>query len=130
MQPACAKACPTESIKFGEVNQLRLVAQERLRELQSRGMKDANLYDPTETSVKGIHAFFIVRGDPRQYNLPPKPEVPTIYVKEGWKQAAIGSAAMVVGSLVAFAIAGRRKTSPRASSVGSRKVAASRRRSR
>lgn len=111
LQPACAKACPTESIKFGEIKELHAVAEERVRELQSRGMDDAQLYDPTDTSVKGIHAFFIVRGDPRQYNLPPNPEAPTIYVKEGWKQSAIGSAALVVGSLLAFAIAGRRNTS-------------------
>jgi formate dehydrogenase iron-sulfur subunit len=111
LQPACAKACPTESIKFGEINELHAVANERVRELQSRGMDDAQIYDPTDTSVKGLHAFFIVRGDPRQYNLPPTPEAPTIYIKEGWKQSAIGSAAMVVGSLIAFAIAGRRKMS-------------------
>jgi len=113
LEPACAKACPTESIKFGEIDQLKLVAQERLRELHSRGMSDANIYDPTDTSVKGIHASFIVRGDPRQYNLPPKPEVPTIYLKEGWKQAAVGAAGMVMGSLIAFAIAGRRQASTR-----------------
>jgi formate dehydrogenase iron-sulfur subunit len=119
MEPACAKACPTESIKFGEINQLRLVAQERLRELHGRDMQDAQVYDPLDTSVKGIHALFIVRGDPRQYNLPPKPEVPTIYVKEGWKQSAIGSAALVVGSLIAFAIAGRRKSQSKRSSGAS-----------
>jgi formate dehydrogenase iron-sulfur subunit len=111
LEPACAKACPTESIKFGEIDQLKLIAQERLRELHSRGMSNANIYDPTETSVKGTHAMFILRGDPKQYNLPPKPEVPTIYLKEGWKQAAIGSVAMVIGSLAAFAIVGRKKTS-------------------
>jgi formate dehydrogenase iron-sulfur subunit len=108
MEPACAKACPTESIKFGEIHQLRAAAQERLRELHSRGMEDAQMYDPADTSVEGIHAFFIVRGDPKQYNLPPKPEVPTIYLKEGWKQAAVGSAGLVLGTLLAFAIAGRR----------------------
>ena len=43
-----------------------------------------SVYDPQDTSVDGIHAFFIVRGDPRQYNLPPNPEVPTIYSKAGW----------------------------------------------
>ena len=91
LQPACAKACPTESIKFGEINELKIVAQERVRELKSRGMEDATLYDPTETSVKGLHAFFIVRGDPRQYNLPPKPEVPTVFLRAGWTSAAIGS---------------------------------------
>jgi formate dehydrogenase iron-sulfur subunit len=102
LKPACAKACPTESIQFGEIESLRLDAQERLRELHSRGMTDAQLYDPKETSVGGIHAFFIVRGDPKQYNLPPKPEVPTVYLREGWKASAIGSGLLVAGALLAF----------------------------
>jgi formate dehydrogenase iron-sulfur subunit len=102
LQPACAKACPTESIMFGELDSLRLRAQERLQELQGRGMDDANIYDPTETSVKGTHAFFLLRGDPRAYNLPPKPEVPTIYLKKGWKSSAVGSALLLAGAAVAF----------------------------
>ena len=102
LQPACAKACPTESIVFGELDSLRLRAQERLQELQGRGMDDANIYDPTETSVKGTHAFFLLRGDPRAYNLPPKPEVPTIYLKKGWKSSAVGSALLLAGAAVAF----------------------------
>jgi formate dehydrogenase iron-sulfur subunit len=81
---------------------LRLVAQQRVEELHSRGMEDARIYDPQETSVGGIHAFFIVRGDPRTYNLPPKPEIPTIYAKDAWRSAALGSAMLVAGSLLAF----------------------------
>jgi formate dehydrogenase iron-sulfur subunit len=100
--PACAKACPTESIKFGEINELRLAAQERLRELHSRGMTDAEIYDPIETSVEGVHAFFIHRGDARQYNLPPKPEVPTNYTAAGWKASAVGAGLLLFGSLFAF----------------------------
>ncbi len=106
--PACAKACPTESIKFGEINELQLAAQERVKELQSRGMTDARIYDPQDTSVKGTHAFFIVRGDPRQYNLPPKPEVPTIYVKQGYAASAIGAGLLMAGTLLAFLASPRR----------------------
>jgi formate dehydrogenase iron-sulfur subunit len=102
LQPACAKACPTESIKFGEINELRLVAQERVKELHGRGVHDAQVYDPVDTSVEGIHAFFLVRGDPKTYNLPPQPEVPTVYLKSAWRAAAVGSAALLAGSLVAF----------------------------
>src|SRR5437763_15608766 len=103
MEPACAKACPTESIKFGEINSLRLVAQERLEELHSRGMNDAQIYDPLDTSVKGIHALFLVRGDPRTYNLPPQPEVPTIYLKNAWQAAAIGWGASLHDALLTVA---------------------------
>src|SRR5438105_1165632 len=102
LTPACAHACPTESIKFGELEHLRLVAKERIQELQGRGMHDAQVYDPVDTSVKGLHAFFIVRGDPKTYNLPPKPEVPTIYTRDGWRASALGSALLVGGALLAF----------------------------
>ena len=40
-------------------------------------MTDATIWNPKETSVGGTHAFFLVRGDPRAYNLPPNPQVPT-----------------------------------------------------
>jgi formate dehydrogenase iron-sulfur subunit len=102
LEPACAKACPTQSIKFGEINELRTAAQERLQELHARGVEDATLYNPVETSVGGIHAFFLVRGDPRTYNLPPKPEVPTIYLKDGWRSAGLAAGMMVVAGLAAF----------------------------
>lgn len=100
--PACAKVCPTESIKFGEINELRVEAQGRLQELRERGLEDANVYDPTETSVHGIHAMFLLRGDPKAYNLPPKPEVPTIYLKDAWRSAAIAAGAMLLGAFAAF----------------------------
>lgn len=118
LPPACAKACPTESIKFGEINELRVAAQTRLEQLQAAGMRDARLYDPQDASVEGIHAFFIVRGEPEAYNLPPKPEVPTVYLKSGWRAAALGSAALVLGSWFAFAASP--KARPRRSLRGRR----------
>ncbi len=102
LEPACAKACPTESIRFGELDELRLVAQERVRELKGRGIRDAQVYDPIDTSVGGIHAMFLVRGDPRSYNLPPNPEIPTIYSKAGWRSSAIAASVLIAGSLLAF----------------------------
>ena len=102
LTPACAHACPTESIKFGNLEDLRIEARERLEKLREKGMDDAMLYDPTQSSVGGIHAIFITRGDPRMYNLPPAPEIPTIYAKTGWRSAAIGAGMLAVGTLLAF----------------------------
>jgi formate dehydrogenase iron-sulfur subunit len=102
-QPACAKACPTQSILFGELDDLRARADRRVESLHARGMHDAVIYDPRETSVGGIHAIFIVRGDPEACNLPAKPEVPTIYLRDGWRSAALAALAAVVGTAVAFA---------------------------
>ena len=103
LQPACAQTCPTESIKFGPLDRLRTDAKERLEELHDRGMHDAQIYDPVDTSVAGTHAVFIVRGDPRQYNLPPNPEVPTKYLKKAWTGSAIAAALLMLGSILAFA---------------------------
>jgi formate dehydrogenase iron-sulfur subunit len=102
LQPACATACPTESIKFGEIEELREVAQQRMAKFEQDGFTDIHLYDPQHSSVGGIHAFFIVRGDPRSYNLPPQPEVPTKYLKKGWLAAGLAAGLMLAGTLLAF----------------------------
>jgi formate dehydrogenase iron-sulfur subunit len=105
--PACAKACPTNSIVFGELDELRRRADDRVAALHARGVEDAVVYDPRDTSVGGVHAMFIVRGDPRAYNLPPNPEVPTVYLRRGWLSAAATAAMIVAGTFAAFATSGR-----------------------
>jgi formate dehydrogenase iron-sulfur subunit len=106
--PACAKACPTQSILFGDLDELQRVADARIAKLHGDGMHDAAIYNPTDTSVGGIHAFFLVRGDARAYNLPPKPEVPTSLLKESWSAAAVAAGVIAIASLAAFALGGRR----------------------
>jgi len=108
--PACAKACPTESIKFGEIEELRTRANDRLEELRERGIDDAAFYDSRETTVRGTHAMFIVRGDPRSYNLPPTPEVPTAYLKKAWTSSAIAAGLLLGGTLLAFLSDGKSST--------------------
>lgn len=93
--PACAKACPTESIQFGDLDDLRARAERRVAQLQARGVNDAVVYDPRHTSVGGTHAIFLVRGDVRAFNLPVTPEVPTRLLGEAWRAAATGAAVMV-----------------------------------
>jgi len=90
------------------LDELRVEAKRRIEDLHSMGMADAALYDPVDTSIGGLHAFFITRGDPRQYNLPPQPEIPTIYAKQGWKSAAVGAGMLAFGTLLAFLGGGRR----------------------
>lgn len=96
LMPACAKACPTQSIRFGGHEELRQHAQARVEELQRRGYGDARLYDPRETSVGGIHAMFVILGDPEAYNFPPAPEVPTVHLKAAWAAAAASVALMLL----------------------------------
>ena len=102
LTPACASVCPTDSIQFGELHELRERAAGRVHDLQARGITDATVYDPVDSSVGGTHALFIVRGDPRAYNLPPEPVVPTMYLGSGWRAAAFGAGALVATTLFAF----------------------------
>lgn len=102
LEPACAKACPTQSIQFGALETLEQKANERLTALHERGMVDAQVYNPTHTSVKGVHAFFLIRGEPQTYNLPPNPEVPTIYLQDSWKSAARDGLLLLAGVATAF----------------------------
>jgi formate dehydrogenase iron-sulfur subunit len=102
LRPACATACPTESIKFGKLEEMREAARQRMEALKSNGFDDAQLYDPVNSSVGGIHAFFIVRGDPRSYNLPLVPEIPTTHLKKGWKAAGVAAGLMLAGAMLAF----------------------------
>ena len=101
--PACAKVCPTESIVFGRLDDLRARGSQRARQLQESGYSDAQLYDPQETSVRGIHAFFLILGEPEVYGLPPKPQVPTIYLKSAWTSAFATAITSIIATLLAFA---------------------------
>jgi formate dehydrogenase iron-sulfur subunit len=103
--PACAKVCPTESIVFGRLDDLRARASQRVKQLQETGHADAQLYDPQETSVHGIHAFFLIFGEPEAYGLPPKPQVPTIYLQSAWTAAlatGFGAAAVAFAAFLFF----------------------------
>ena len=53
LAPACAKACPTESIKFGGLDELKAAANERVEQLKARGMTDAQLYDGIVPNLRG-----------------------------------------------------------------------------
>jgi formate dehydrogenase iron-sulfur subunit len=106
-EPACAKACPTDSIQFGPLDELRERADRRLEKLQADGWNGARLYgrDP-EDGVGGFGAFFMLLDEPEVYGLPPDPVVTTKDLPEMWRHTAIAAAATVVGAALAF-IGGR-----------------------
>src|SRR4029079_2490479 len=102
LEPACAKACPTASIQFGDLDELRERAAARVTELAERGVTDASVYDPRHTSVGGTHAIFVVRGDVRAFNLPLNPQVPTVLLARGWRSAALTAILMVASVWLAL----------------------------
>lgn len=102
--PACAKACPTESIRFGPLEELRREAAERVRAMHAKGITDAAIYDPQDTSVEGTNALFLVLGAPEAYGLPPRPVVPTEGLRASWTAAFVSAAAALGAVLVAFAV--------------------------
>jgi formate dehydrogenase iron-sulfur subunit len=102
-EPACAKACPTDSIQFGEVDELRERAHQRLHKLEANGWNGAQLYgeDPDD-GVGGFGAFFLLLDEPEVYGLPPDPVVTTRDLPEMWMTTAIAAAATLVGTALAF----------------------------
>lgn len=104
LKPACATACPTDSIQFGDLDELRARAQARVVQLEARGVTDASIYDPRGSSVGGTHAIFLVRGDQRDFNLPAAPEVPTIHLRDGWRSAALAAVAIVAVAFASFSL--------------------------
>ena len=70
MEPACAKVCPTESIQFGPLSELRQKAVAREAELHKAGLKEANLYGHDDKVYGGLNAFFLLMDKPEAYKLP------------------------------------------------------------
>ena len=111
LEPACAKACPTDSIVFGDMDDLHALARRRLGELHARGVTEARLYgaDAAEQpGTGGLNAFFLLADEPEVYNLPPRPVVPTAHGKQAW--LSLGAALFGLATLALGAVAaGRRR---------------------
>ncbi len=91
LEPACAQACPTKSIQFGELTQLRAHARERLTELHERGVDEARLYGADQAILEGgLNSFFLLLDQPEVYNLPAQPSRPSNHVvpASAWTIAA------------------------------------------
>jgi formate dehydrogenase iron-sulfur subunit len=106
--PACAQACPTESIQFGELDDLRDRAERRLARLQEAGQTSAQLYAADEDDgVGGAGAFFLLLDDPEVYGLPPDPVDTVRDIGSIWAAAGAAAGALAVG-LVAAVVGSRR----------------------
>jgi formate dehydrogenase iron-sulfur subunit len=102
-EPMCAKACPTDSIQFGPLDELRERAERRLAKLKAEGWNGAQLYGHDEQDgVGGMGAFFLLLDDPEVYGLPPDPVVTTRDLPQTWLVAAAAMAATAIGIFGAF----------------------------
>lgn len=106
MTPACAKSCPTESIQFGDVEELQARAAARLERLHEKGLGEARLYGTDQPGTGGLNAFFLLLDRPEVYNLPPDPAVYSRTLGESWGALALGG--LGLAALALFAAGERR----------------------
>src|SRR3954466_13132546 len=103
MEPACAQACPTDSIQYGDLDELRERAAERVEMLHGKGRTEARLYgENPDDGVGGFGAFFLLMDEPETYRLPPARVVPTRQAGAVWKAAAAAAATMAAGIAAGF----------------------------
>jgi formate dehydrogenase iron-sulfur subunit len=103
-EPACAKACPTDSIQFGPLADLRERADARLERVRVAGQPAARLYGAdSDDGVGGAGAFFLLTDEPEVYGLPPAPVVTTRHLPGIWRSAGLAAAALVAGIAASLA---------------------------
>jgi formate dehydrogenase beta subunit len=86
-KPACADACPTGAIQFGERTDLIEVAKTRVKALNSEGYPSANLYGEHESG--GLHVLYVLTDQPSVYGLPEAPQVATSQAAFKWLSGAV-----------------------------------------
>ncbi len=107
-EPACAKACPTQSIQFGNLDELRERAQARVEQLHENGVPEARLYlEGPDDGIGGAGAMFLLLDEPEVYRLPPDPVVSTRDLPQMWRTAGAAALTLLAGAVTAFA--GRRR---------------------
>jgi formate dehydrogenase iron-sulfur subunit len=110
MEPACAKVCPTQSIQFGPVDELRAKANQRLDVLHGQGVAQAQLYGADDSVYGGLNAFFLLMDKPEAYHLPNAANavLPRRNNVPGYLTMAVTAVLGVIGGLVAL----RRRREP------------------
>jgi len=100
--PACAQACPTESIRFGTIEKLQRIAAERLTSLHAQGQTQARLYGADESVLGGLNSFYLLMDEPEVYGLPSHPKVPSRSVPRSSLWSIVAAIISGLGVLFAF----------------------------
>src|SRR3989440_5713059 len=110
LEPACAKACPTQSIQFGPVDELRARASQRLDDLHGQGIAQAQLYGADDSVYGGLNAFFLLMDKPEAYQLPNAANavLPRRNNLPGYLTTLVTAVVGVIGGLIAL----RRRREP------------------
>jgi formate dehydrogenase iron-sulfur subunit len=105
--PACAKACPTASIQFGPIDELRARATRRVAELHERGEKRAYLYgDAATEEYSQLNSFYLLADRPSVYGLPEKPSNPWLNMRGDYLRSAV-SGLVLIAALLILLLVGR-----------------------
>ncbi len=104
LMPACAKACPTQSIQFGKLSELQAKADARLATLKAQGVDKAELYGRDESVYGGLGAFFLLMDKPEVYGLPNEKNavLPSRNNFGGYLGALLTAAIGVVAGIIAL----------------------------
>jgi formate dehydrogenase iron-sulfur subunit len=106
--PACAKACPTESIQFGPIDELRERARRRVEQLHQHGVSDAYLYgDVAGPRYSALNSFYLLLDRPSVYGLPGVPVNPWLAMRGDYLRAALGVLPPIAVLLAALLLMGR-----------------------
>jgi formate dehydrogenase iron-sulfur subunit len=102
MVPACAQACPTNSIQFGKLDDLRQRAKRRVEQLHRQGAREAYLYGEDDKVLGGLNSFYLLMDTPETYRLPSNPQVPSRGVVRSSFWSVFTAIMTALGVLFAF----------------------------
>jgi formate dehydrogenase iron-sulfur subunit len=106
--PACAKACPTASIQFGPIEELRERARQRVEELHRRGVPTAYLYgNTTSETYSSLNSFYLLVDRPTVYGLPDEPFNPWLHMGGDYIRSLVGALTAIAVLVGVFLLLGR-----------------------
>jgi formate dehydrogenase iron-sulfur subunit len=108
LEPACSKACPTDSIQFGPVAELRKRAEARVSQLRGQGEQRAHLYGADDKMLGGLNSFFLLVDRPEVYGLPADPRLPSRNLHSSSWLSVLGGVLVGIAGLLSFRERGRR----------------------